>query len=343
MTPNQIFDAFAGGSSNERSSMLDNKYVVLGAGKTGMDCCVYLQRTMKIHPDDITWVISRDVWMMDSQAQVTPSDWPYMLAKYDGDEAQAAMALEKKGFFVRLDKDHTPTVFKFPRIYPDEMKLLRNIKNVIRRGRVTAIQCKSNDEVTVEFQKTENGPWNAFAPAEKCVFVHATSPGPFNDANPDYSVFKSKSKMKLRVIFAPPISFSMSCLAKIEAARRQGTLDLAFMRKLVQALKEDETEEDELTENDLLNTLIRPLQLDTMYRPLITQAIIFAVLDEDPMVPINWMKENRLSFLSIPGFKSQACNSVRMLCSEDNNAVTSENVIKMLKLVGEKIKPLEGM
>jgi len=341
MTPNQVFDAYEG-ESNESSSMLENKYVVLGAGKTGMDCIVYLQRTMKVHPDNITWVISKDVWMMDSESNATPYDWPYFLAKFDGDMEKAASALEKKGHFVRLDKDHTPSVFKFPRIYPDELKLLRNVKSVIRRGRVTAIRCKSGDQVTVEFEKNENGPWNAFAPIQKCIFVHAASPGPFNDADVDLSIFKSKSKIKLQIIFAPPISFSMSVLAKFEAARRKGTLDLAFMRKLVVALEEEESKEDELTENDLLNKLILPLTLDNMYRPLMTQSIIFATLDEDPMVPYNWTKQNRLSLLSIPGMKSRACDNIRMLCSEEKDLVESENYKKMLRLVGEKIKPLEG-
>lgn len=341
MTPNQVFDAFEGESS-ESSSMLDNKYVVLGAGKTGMDCIVYLQRTMKVHPDDIAWVISKDVWMMNSESTATPYDWPYSLAKNNGDMKKAAFDLEQKGNFIRLDKDHTPAVFKFPRIYPDELKLLRNIKKVIRRGRVTAVRCKCG-EVTVEFEENENGPWNAFAPSKKCVFVHATSPGPFNDADLDLSIFKSKSKMQLQILFAPPISFSMSVLAKFEAERRKGSLDLAFMRKLAVALKGEESKVDELTENDLLNMLIQPITLDNLCKPLMTESIVFAILNEDPMVPFYWMKESRLSLLSIPGFKSHACNNVGMLCNEENNIVKSENDIKMLKLVGEKIKPLEGM
>ena len=298
---------------------------------------------MKVHPDDITWVISNDVWMLNSKSGASPWHWPHYLAKYNNNMDQSALALEQKGFFVRLDKDHTPTVFKFPRIYKDELELLRNVKSVIRRGRVTAIRCPLDDGVTVEFDKEEFGPWDAFAPVEKCIFVHATSPGPFNNADPDISIFKSKSKIRLQVIFAPPITFSMSTLGKIEAARRKGTLDLAFMRRLALALKEEESKVDELTENDLLNMLIQPLQIDNLCRPLMTLSIIFATLDEDPIIPLNWMKQNRLSHLSIPGFKSRACDSIRLLCNKYNNVVKSENYLKMLELVGEKIKPLEGM
>jgi len=342
MTPNLVFESFEG-ESNEKSSMLDNKYVVIGAGKTGMDCIVYLQRTMKVKPDDIAWVISNDVWMMNGSGEGTPWDWPYYVAKHNGDVDKAASDLEERGSFVRLDKDHTPTVFKFPMIYSDDMKLLRNIKTVLRRGRVASLRRKYNDQVSVEFEKDNHDPWTAFAPIDKCVFVHATSPGPFNGFEEDVSIAKDGTKMKLQVLFAPPISFSMSILAKIEAARSKGTLDIAFMRRLALALGEEESKVGELTENDLLNMLLLPLSWDHIYRPLMTQGIIFAILDKDPMVPLKWMKQNRLSFMRIPGFKARACNHIRMICSEENTMVKSENYLNMLKLVGEKIKPLEGM
>jgi len=340
MTPNQIFDAFNG---KEKSCMLDNKYVVLGAGKTGMDCIVYLQRTMKVNPDDIAWVISKDVWMMDSTGGGTPWDWPYAVAKHNGDTEKAALALEEKGMFTRLDKNHSPAVFKFPMIRPDEMKLLRNVKTVLRRGRVTALRRKNNDQVSVEFESHEDGPWSAFAPIDKCVFVHATSPGPFNGFQADSSIFKNENNLKLQILFAPPISFSMSMLAKFEGARKKGTLDIDFMRKLVLALGEEDSKVDEMSDNDLLNMLLVPLSLEKIYQPLITQSVIFAILDKDPMVAMNWMKQNRLSFMSIPGFKSRACSNIRFLCSKENNLEESEAYVNMLNLVGEKITPLEGM
>lgn len=342
MTPNQIFDAFEGA---KRNSMLDNKYVVLGAGKTGMDCIVYLQETMKVKPDDIAWVISNDVWVFSGSGRGTPWDWPYYLAKHNNDKEKAALALEEKGLITRINKDHTPTIFKFPMVYPKDMILLRNIKTVLRRGRVTAIRRKYNDQVSVEFENEKNvdGPWSAFAPIDKCVFVHATSPGPFNGCDADTPIFNGDNKMKLQILFAPPISFSMSMLAKFEAARSKGTLDIDFMRKLVLALGEEKSKVDEMTENGLLNILLLPLSLEQLYQPLLTQSIIFAILDKDPMVAMNWMKLNRLSFLSIPGHKSQACSNIRLLSSEENKLVESENQRKMLKLVGGKIASLEGM
>lgn len=53
---------------------------------------------------------------------------------------KASFALEQKGLFFRLDKNFTPTVvFRLPSILPADLKLLRNIKTAIRRGRATAI------------------------------------------------------------------------------------------------------------------------------------------------------------------------------------------------------------
>merc|ERR1712176_535978 len=124
---------------------------------------------------------------------------------------------------------------------------------------------------------------------------------------------------------------------------KQGKLDIALMRKLAMTLKQEESKEDELTENDLMNMLLQPLTEEHIYRALKTMSIILAILNEDPMVSLKWMKENRLSLLSIPGFKSKAYENIEILCNEDNKAVTSENEINMLELVAEKIEVLKGM
>jgi hypothetical protein len=246
MTPNQIFDAFKE-ESEKRRSMLKNKCVVIGAGKTGMDAIGYLQRTMKVDPEDIAWVISNDVWMLNAHARPDFSVWTDSLIKFNMDQEKALLALEEKGLFVRLDKNFTPTVFRFPSILPEESKLLQKVKTVIRRGRATAINSKYNSDVMVEFGR-DNPPWKAFAPIEKCVFVHASSPGPFNDSDPDVPIFNNSKMMTLNIIFLPPVTLSMSVLAKIKAARRKGTLDLHFIRRLAIALGEKKSKVNKYTE-----------------------------------------------------------------------------------------------
>jgi hypothetical protein len=341
MTPNQIYDAFENGDKAEKKSMLNNKYVVLGAGKTGMDSIVYLQRHMKVDPSDIAWVISADVWMLNAGGGA-PQDWPSALAEYNNHQDKAALALEERGVFVRIDKNIVPKRFRFPTIQPGDLKLLQKIKTIVRRGRATAIRQKYNSDVEVEFG-SDFPEWKAFAPMDKCVFVHAASPGPFSSgADSNSPIFNSPGRMTLRLLFTPPISISMSVLGKVEAARRKGTLDLDLMRNLALALGGEKSKANELTENDMLKMLLAPFTMNYLYRTMMTQAILFAIVDRDPMEVINWFRGNRLSFLSIPGVKSGACDDIRMLSTKQNVFDVPDAEVSMMKLVGEKIKPLEG-
>ena len=96
------------------------------------------------------------------------------------------------------------------------------------------------------------------------------------------------------------------------------------------------------TENNLLNALIRPFSFSS-FQPMINLATIFEILYQDPMVGTNWMKQNRLSTLSIPGFKCETCDDLRMLRSKGNSLGLLKNDIRMLEVLSEKLKPLEGM
>ncbi|MEM7080495.1 MAG: FAD/NAD(P)-binding protein, partial [Pseudomonadota bacterium] len=40
------------------------RYVIIGAGKTGMDACLFLLRN-RVAPDNITWIMPRDSWILD--------------------------------------------------------------------------------------------------------------------------------------------------------------------------------------------------------------------------------------------------------------------------------------
>ena len=341
MTPNQIYDR--SGLSSARRAW---KYVVLGAGKTAMDTVVYLQRTMKVRPDDIAWVISADVWMFNLEGDSTPWDWPKALLENEGDEEKAALQLEKAGILVRLDKKIMPTRFRFPVVPKAELKLLQKVKNVIRRGRATGIR-KNGDKVTVEFG--DNLSWEAFASTDDLVVVHATSPGPFNGKNQD-DLFVSKGYMTLNLLTAPPISSSMSKIAKLESARQKGTLDLDFARKLYKVSNgsPESPADDKISDNDILRWAIRGYKLsDTDTRekvkPIITLAMFIAILDKDPMVAIKWMKGNRLTMFSIPGFKGRCYEQMLLVCEKGKSLGFSENDIRTFEMIADKLEPLKGM
>ena len=93
----------------------------------------------------------------------------------------------------------------------------------------------------------------------------------------------------------------------------------------------------------MLKILIPRLDEDNVQYTTITLAVLFAIVDRDPMVPYKWMKENRLSLLSIPGQKVDSCDDVRMLRSKGKKLGLTEKDVGMLEVLGEFIKPLEGM
>lgn len=345
VTPNQVSDSYY---QNKSSKKTRNKYVVLGAGKTAMDSVVFLQRTMKVKPDDIAWVIPNDVWMLRLTGNGNPWSWPSKLLECEGDEVKASLELEKEGALDRLDKNVMPTRFRFPVIPENELKLLRNVKNIVRRGRATALR-RDGDDVMVEFGD-DLPAWNAFSSADKCVFVHATSPGPFNGKNTD-DLFSNDQYMTLNLLTAPPVSSSLSTMAKLEAARRKGTLDLEFTKRLYQIGKgtpESSTKYDQTTENDLLRWAIRGYVLSgddrrEKVKPLITLAMFVAILDKDPMVAMKWMKSNRLTFFSIPGFKGRIYENMMLLQEKAKSIGFSVNDIKVFGELAEKLECLKGM
>ncbi len=124
-------------------------FVVIGGGKTGIDACLWLLEN-KVNPDKITWVISRDAWLIDRK-----NTQPTLEFFEDSIGAQAnqfeALAnatsvkdlfdrLEATGTLLRIDKNVRPQMFHGATISQRELEELRKIKNVIRKGRVQSIE-----------------------------------------------------------------------------------------------------------------------------------------------------------------------------------------------------------
>merc|ERR1711981_868339 len=318
LTPNDIYTAF----KTKDQSKLSKKYVVLGCGKTGMDTVVYLQETMKVKPDDITWVIPNDVWMIAREGGGNPWTMPEALLKHNGDEEKARADLEEKGIFVRLDKNVQPTRFRFPVIGKEELKLMRKIKNVVRKGRVTSIRLKNN-KIDIGFGEDQE-PYILPESANDYAFVHCASPGPFNGVSEEMvdKLFVSENELRLYLLFPPPVTASLACLAFLEAARSKGKLDLEFGRKLIRG----ETEQD---------------CIDSNFLSIMSIAMIIALADPDPMVAFNWMKSSRLSMLSIPGFKSRIYEMFGEIL-EKKHMGFSDGYLAMAGLLRDKLKVLEG-
>lgn len=131
-------------------------YVVIGAGKTGMDACVWLLEN-GADPDSIRWVMPRDYWWMN-RATYQPGDEHFervVESIANGVEALAGAQSEAEVFdrmeafgeFRRIDPAVKPTGFHGGFVSDAELELIRGIRNIVRLGRVTRID---EDRVVLE-------------------------------------------------------------------------------------------------------------------------------------------------------------------------------------------------
>ena len=278
------------GSKAHPSSL--RKYVVIGCGKTGMDTIVYLQTELRVPPEDIFWVISRDVWMLN-RANSGPSMYAQALLRANGNHEQAVDDMEKQGQLLRFDPDVRPTAsFRFPTISTEEVQLLRKVDQKIRRGRISSISVKDGSPC-LNFVNSGD-PYILDGSADSYVVVHCTSPGPFNGYRPS-PIFASDDALTLAAVFAPPIPLSGAAIAWVEAARRKGALDLECGRRLLGS------EGGEIaSETEVLGKLLQGYYLngDPVHQmvPLRNLAVLLAVGNRDPRAAAKWFtSNNRLS------------------------------------------------
>jgi len=124
-------------------------YVVIGGGKTGIDACLWLLE-QQVSPDDITWIVSRDAWLLD-RLNTQPADEFFMTSIGSIAAQMEAIPkarsipdlfdkLEEVGVLTRLDKKVRPTMFHGATVSQLELEELKRIKNVIRLGRVKSLE-----------------------------------------------------------------------------------------------------------------------------------------------------------------------------------------------------------
>ncbi len=123
-------------------------YVVLGAGKTAMDACVWLLE-QGVDPGHVTWVKPREPWMIDRK-NLQPLDKVGDFIKDWAASVEAAAQassvpelferLEGCGALVRVDGTVETTMFRAPILSEYERDHLRTIEHVVRAGHVLRIQ-----------------------------------------------------------------------------------------------------------------------------------------------------------------------------------------------------------
>ena len=124
-------------------------FVVVGAGKTAIDSCLYLL-DLGVAPDRITWIKPRESWLFD-RAQMQPEGFSdhsildYILLQAQEIAASTSRAdlfqrLEACGALVRIEPDTEPTMFRCATVSQAELADLRRIRNVVRLGRVQRLE-----------------------------------------------------------------------------------------------------------------------------------------------------------------------------------------------------------
>jgi hypothetical protein len=98
-----------------------------------------------VDPDHITWIVSNDAWLVN-RASIYPDRWVDVLEKQLACFAAANTleelyaSMEAKDMLLRLDPNIWPTQFRCATVNQEELHQLRQIKNMVRLGRVERIE-----------------------------------------------------------------------------------------------------------------------------------------------------------------------------------------------------------
>src|SRR5262249_6119206 len=130
-------------------------YVVVGAGKTAVDACVWLLQT-GVPPERIRWIKPREAWFLNraySQCGELLGSLFEGLSRQVEAAARATSVddlfarLEASEQLLRIDERVTPTMYRGPTLSRAELRELRRIEDVVRLGKVQRL---GRDSIVLE-------------------------------------------------------------------------------------------------------------------------------------------------------------------------------------------------
>ena len=132
------------------------RHVIVGAGKTGMDACLFLL-AHGAPPEAITWIVPRDSWMLD-RANVQPPgdadggtveifDRQFAPIAKAGDIENLFERMDATGQLLRLDPGIKPTMYRCATVTRAELEQLRRIDDIVRLGHVERVE---RDRIVLE-------------------------------------------------------------------------------------------------------------------------------------------------------------------------------------------------
>lgn len=192
-------------------------FCIVGAGKTAMDVGVWLLGC-GAPAGSVSWVVPRDSWLVN---RLTTQPGEEFFQHSVGGMAQQLKAiaqastiedlfvrLEACGQMLRIDRKQTPTMFHYATISEGEVQILRQITQVIRKGRVRAIE---SDAVVLE-QGRQAMPRGTLYIDCTASAVQAND-GSYKASEPMFQ----PGKIVPQLVRAPMVTFSAAVCAYVEA------------------------------------------------------------------------------------------------------------------------------
>lgn len=210
------------------------RYTVIGAGKTAIDACLWLLER-NVAPERIRWIKPREAWLQN-RANTQPG--PLSIGLLEGFAASFEAAAHAESIddlferlsaaqvLFRIDESVKATMYRCATISTGELALLRQIKDVVRLGRVTAIE---RDRIVLEGGEVAAGP--------RDLYVHCAAAGIKRRA--PIATF-SGSRITLQALRWCAPNFSAALIAHLEATRE----DIAEKNKLSIPLPYPRTDRD---------------------------------------------------------------------------------------------------
>ncbi len=140
--------AFVAPNALPRMAAAFDDYVVIGAGKTGMDACIWLLAN-GADPDAIRWIMPRDSWVLNRRNFQPGEEFFADFCRSLADQVEAAaLAESEEDLFARLeaydelwriDPTVTPEAYHCAILSAGELAELRRIGQIVRLGHVQSI------------------------------------------------------------------------------------------------------------------------------------------------------------------------------------------------------------
>lgn len=191
-----------------------NHYTILGAGKTAIDCVLWLLEN-GADPNAITWVRPRDQWLLNRLnfqpgEQFLEQALEGLAGQYETSAnaksvKELCLDMEHRKIWLRIDKNTWPDMLHGATVTEMEIHQMQRVKNVIRLGHVKHI---SKNEIKLEKGAVD------FIP--KSLFIDCTARAISGNAESVKPVF-AKNQINLQMIRQLQPTFSAALLGFIEA------------------------------------------------------------------------------------------------------------------------------